>query len=123
MDVTELAVLASIGYFAVFGVAFVARPALVERFALTWSDPAGRTEVRCYYGAVSLALAAFLAYLLSEDLAEQALTGVLLLASAVLVVRVAGTVADGGWTHEYTRTAIPVEALFVVALTATRVLG
>lgn len=123
MDVTELAVLAAIGYFAVFGVAFVARPVLVERFALAWSDPAGRTEVRCYYGAVSLALAAFLAYLLSEDLAEQALTGVLLLASAVLVVRVAGTVVDGGWTHEYTRTAIPVEALFVVALATVRVLG
>lgn len=123
MDVTELAVLAAIGYFAVFGVAFVARPALVERFALVWTDPAGRTEVRCYYGAVSLALAAFLAYLLGEDLPEQALTGVLLLASAVLVVRVAGTIADGGWTHEYTRTAIPVEALFVVALAAVRVFG
>ena len=123
MDVTTLAVLAAIGYFAVFGLAFVARPALVGRFALAWTDPAGRTEVRCYYGGVSLALAGVLAHLLAEDLAEQALTGVLLLASAVLVVRVAGTVADGGWTHEYTRTAIPVEALFVVGLAAARVFG
>lgn len=123
MDVTEFAVLAAIGYFAVFGVAFVARPGFVERFALAWTDPAGRTEVRCYYGGVSLALAAFLAYLLDQDLAEQAVTGVLLLASAVLVVRVAGTVADGGWRHPYTRTALPVEALFVVALAAARVFG
>lgn len=123
MDVTTLATLAAIGYFVVFGAGFVVRPELVERFALTWTDPAGRTEVRCYYGGVSWALAAFLGYLLSEDLAEQALTGVLFLATAVLVVRLIGTAVDGGWSHPYTRTALPVEALFVIGIGAVRLLG
>ncbi|MFM7063126.1 MAG: DUF4345 family protein [Actinomycetes bacterium] len=123
MSVTELAVLAAAGYFAVFGAGFLFRPQLVERFALTWTDPAGRTEVRCYYGAVSWALAAFLVYLLTQDAATQALTGVLLLAAAVLATRVVGTAVDGGWSHPYTRTAIPVEAGFVLAVAAVRILA
>jgi hypothetical protein len=121
--VTEIAVVAAIVYFAGFGLAFIVRPQLVERFALRWTDGAGKTEVRCYYGGVSCALAAFLGYLLAEDLATEALTGVLLLASAVLVVRAVGTVVDGGRDHPYTRTAIPVEAAFVVGLALVRALG
>lgn len=123
MTITEFAVVAAAGYFFVFGTGFVFRPELVERFALRWTDPAGRTEVRCYYGAVSWALAGFLAYLVAEDLATEALTGVLLLATAVLTVRIVGTVVDGGSRHPYTRMAIPVEAGFVVAVAAVRFLA
>jgi hypothetical protein len=123
MSPTELAALAAAAYFAVFGAGFLFRPQLVERFALTWTDPAGRTEVRCYYGAVSWALAAFLVYLVARDLASEALTGVLFLATAVLVTRVVGTVVDGGRDHPYTRTAIPVEAGFVLAVGAVLLLA
>lgn len=123
MDITELAVLAAAGYFFVFGAGFVFRPELVERFALAWTAPAGKTEVRCYYGAVSWALAAFLGYLLTEDLATPALTGVLFLATAVLVTRIAGTLVDGGRDHPYTRLAIPTETAFVVAVAAVRFLA
>lgn len=123
MSLIEFAVLAAAGYFTVFGLGFVLRPELVDRFALRWTDPAGRTEVRCYYGAVSLALAGFLAYLLRQELATEALTGVLFLAVAVLVTRVVGTLVDGGRTHPYTRMAIPVETGFVVAVAAVRFLG
>ncbi|WP_421118935.1 hypothetical protein ACE2AJ_16445 [Aquihabitans daechungensis] len=123
MTITELAVGAAAGYFFVFGTGFVFRPGLVDRFALRWTDPAGKTEVRCYYGAVSWALAGFLAYLLTEDLAVQALTGVLFLATSVLVVRIAGTLVDGGRDHPYTRMAIPVETAFVVAVAAVRFLA
>ena len=123
MSITELAVAAAAGYFFVFGTGFVFRPELVDRFALRWTDAAGKTEVRCYYGAVSWALAGFLVYLLTEGLATQALTGVLLLATAVLVTRVIGTVADGGKDHPYTRMAIPVETAFVVAVAAVRTLA
>lgn len=123
MSATELAVLAAAGYFAVFGAGFLFRPELVRRFALDWTDPAGRTEVRCYYGAVSWALAAFLVLLVSRDLAGEALTGVLFLAVAVLVTRVIGTAGDGGRSHPYTRTAIPVEASFVLAVAAVLVLA
>jgi hypothetical protein len=120
MTITELAVGAAALYFFVFGTGFVFRPELVDRFALRWTDAAGKTEVRCYYGAVSWALAGFLAYLVAQDLATEALTGVLFLATAVLVVRIAGTMVDGGRAHPYTRTAIPVEAAFVLALAAVR---
>lgn len=123
MSITAFAVCAAAGYFVVFGAGFVFRPELVDRFALRWTDPAGRTEVRCYYGAVSWALAAFLLYLLGRDLATEALTGVLFLAAAVLAVRIVGTVVDGGWSHPYTRTAIPVEACFVVAVAAVLLLA
>ncbi len=123
MTITELAVGAAAGYFFVFGTGFVFRPELVGRFALRWTDPAGKTEVRCYYGAVSWALSGFLAYLLAEDLATQALTGVLLLAAAVLAVRVIATIVDGGRDHPYTRLAIPVETAFVVAVAAVRFLA
>lgn len=123
MSLTEFADVAAAGYFLVFGAGFVFRPALVERFALGWNDPAGKTEVRCYYGAVSWALAGFLVYLVTQDLATEALTGVLFLATAVLVTRVIGTLVDGGRDHPYTRMAIPVETAFVVAVAAVRFLG
>ena len=122
MTITDLAVCAAAVYFAVFGTGFVFRPQLVDRFSLRWTGPAGRTEVRCYYGAVSWALAAFLGYLVSQDLSTEALTGVLLLAGAVLATRVIGTAVDGGWGEEYTKIAIPVETLFVVAVAAVRFL-
>ena len=123
MTTTELAVGAAATYFFVFGTGFVFQPALVDRFALRWTDAAGKTEVRCYYGAVSWALAGFLVYLLTEDLAVQALTGVLFLATAVLVTRIVGTVVDGGRDHPYTRMAIPVETVFVLAVAAVRFLA
>ena len=123
MTLTDATVLAAAGYFAVFGTGFVFRPELVERFALRWTDAAGRTEVRCYYGAVSWALAGFLVYLLANDLAAEALTGVLFLATAVFVTRVVGTLVDGGCSHPYTRLAIPTEAAFVVGVGLVRLLA
>lgn len=128
MTITELAVAAAAGYFFVFGTGFVFKPELVERFALRWTDPAGRTEVRCYYGAVSWALAGFLVYLLTQGLATEALTGVVFLATAVFTVRVIGTLVDSGSlrgpdSHPYTRMALPVEAAFVVGVVLVRLLG
>ena len=123
MTTTELAVGAAAGYFFVFGTGFVLRPDLVDRFALRWTDASGKTEVRCYYGAVSWALGGFLVYLLTQDLAVEALTGVLFLASSVLLVRIIGTAVDGGRAHPYTRMAIPVETAFVVAVAAVRFLA
>ena len=123
MTITEFAVFAAAGYFAVFGAGFVFRPILVQRFALRWTDPAGKTEVRCYYGAVSWALAGFLVYLVLEDLATQALTGVLFLAAAVFTMRVIGAIVDGGSAHAYTRMAIQVEGFFVAAVAAIRFLA
>jgi hypothetical protein len=123
MSIIELAALAAAGYFTVFGMGLLVRPELVGRFALRWTDAAGRTEVRCYYGAVSLALAAFIAYLVARDLASEALTGVLFLAVAVLVTRIVGTTVDGGWGHPYTRVAVPTETGFVLAVGAVLLLG
>ena len=120
MTAADVAVVAACGYFAVFGTAFVLRPELAGQFGLKWVDPAGRTEVRCYYGAVSWALAAFLAYLLTQHRAVDALTGVLFLALAVLATRVVGTTVDHAWRERYTKMAVPVEAAFVVALGVVR---
>lgn len=62
-------------------------------------------------------------YLLSRDLATEALTGVALLAVAVLVTRVVGTAIDGGWSDDYTKVAIPTETVFVLAVAAVLLLG
>jgi hypothetical protein len=104
----------------VFGAGFLVKPELVSRFGLRWTDPAGRTEVRCYYGAVSWAIGAFLVHQVVEDRAVDAVTLALLLAGAVLLVRVIGTVVDGARSEAYTRVAIPTEAAFVVALAVAR---
>jgi hypothetical protein len=116
MSGVELAVAAAMGYFVVFGFGFLVRPELADRFGLRWVRPAGRTEVRCYYGAVSWGLAGFLGYLWNRGLEVEALTGVLILAGAVLATRVVGTVVDGAGDDPYTRVALPTETAFVVAL-------
>jgi multisubunit Na+/H+ antiporter MnhB subunit len=79
--------------------------------------------VRCYYGGVSVALGGFLALLLAEDQADLALSGVLILASTVLLCRLVSTLVDGGRDHPYTRVAIPSEALMVLGLGAAKLLG
>lgn len=123
MSMTSLAVYAACVYFVVFGAGFVFRPELADRLSLRWTSAAGRTEIRCYYGAVSWAIAAFLLYLVTRDLEVEALTGVLFLAAAVLVMRLVGTAIDGGWSDPYSRVAIPTEALFVAGLLAVRLLA
>lgn len=120
MTAAQLTVAAAAGYFTVFGTGFVFRPAFVERFGLRWTEPAGKTEVRCYYGAVSWALAGFLVYLLAQGQAVDALTGVLFLATGVFTTRVIGTVVDGGRGAEYTKLAIPTEAAFVLVVGLVR---
>lgn len=123
MSLIDLSALLASGYFVAFGLGFVVRPELVDRFALRWTDAAGKTEVRCYYGAVSIAIGAFLVYLTGRDLGREAITGVLFLASAVLVVRAIGTAVDGGRDHPYTRMAIPIETGFVIAVAAVAAFG
>jgi len=76
----DLAVYAAATYFVVFGAGFVVRPAFADRLGLHWTGPAGKTEIRCYYGTVSWALAGFILYLRHQGLAVEALTGVLMLA-------------------------------------------
>ena len=120
MTFVEIAVAGTAIYFAVFGAGFLFKPELVARFGLRWADPAGRTEVRCYYGAVSWAIGAFLVHQLVRDRAVDAVTLALFLASGVLVTRVVGTLVDGGRDEPYTRLAIPTEAAFVVLLAAAR---
>jgi hypothetical protein len=123
MTAAQITVAAAAAYFGVFGTGFVFRPEFVERFGLRWTDAAGKTEVRCYYGAVSWALSGFLIYLLARGRAVDALTGVVFLAAAVFTMRVIGTLVDGGKQAEYTKLAIPVEALFVIVVGLVRLLA
>lgn len=123
MTLIGVAVVLVVGYFVVTGVAFMVRPETVALYGLSPDGPAGRTEVRCYYGALALGLGAFVAYLGTNDLGREAITGVLMIASAILVTRVAGAFVDRGWDESYTRMAVPTEIGFVVALTGVLLLG
>jgi len=112
----DIAVVLVVGYFLVTGLTFLVRPESVAFYGLSADGPAGRTEVRCYYGALALGLGAFVGYLGLNDLGREAITGVLMIASAILVVRVIGAFA-------YNRLAVPTETGFVVALGAVLFFG
>ena len=73
--------------------------------------------------ALALGLGAFVGYLGLNDLGREAITGVLMIASAILVVRVIGALADRGWSERYNRLAVPTETGFVVALGAVLFFG
>ena len=47
----------------------------------------------------------------------------LVIATAILVTRIVGATVDGAWRERYTRTAVPVEMVFVVALALVLVTG
>ena len=123
MQLIDIGVLVVVGYFLATGALFLVRPEAVAMYDLRPLGPAGRTEVRCYYGALALGLAGFIGYLGLNDLGREALVGVLMIAAAILVVRVLGAVVDGGWSERYTRTAVPVEIGFVAALAAVLAIG
>jgi hypothetical protein len=118
----NVALVLVVGYFVVTGLLFLVRPEAVAMYDLRANGAAGRTEVRCYYGALALGLGGFVAYLGLNDLGHDALVGVLMIAAAILVVRVVGAFVDDGWSEPYTRTAVPVEIGFVVALAVVAVL-
>lgn len=119
----DVAVILVVGYFTVTGLTFLIRPSSVAFYDLRPEGAAGRTEVRCYYGALALGLGAFVAYLGARDLGREAILGVLMIASAILVTRVVGATIDRGWGERYNRTAVPVEAGFVAALALVLVLS
>lgn len=110
-------------YFAATGLLFLVRPEQVSMYEMAPIGAAGRTEVRCYYGALALGLGGFIAYLGFNDLGREALIGVLMIASSILVVRVIGAIVDDGLGEAYNRRAIPVEVGFVVALAAVLLIG
>lgn len=118
MQILDVAIVLVVSYFAVTGLTFLVRPDAVAFYDLRPIGAAGRTEVRCYYGALALGLGAFVAYLGVRDQGREAITGVLFIASAILITRVIGAFVDDGWGERYTRTAVPVEIAFVVALGA-----
>ena len=118
--VAKIGVGIGIVYFVGMGFVFCFNPAAVDGFGLQWINPAGKTEVRCYYGALSFALAASLGYLMFGGLVREAVTVILLLATAILIARVIGTAVDGACSEPYTKSAIPIEIVFVIAAVAVR---
>jgi len=123
VQIIDVAVVLVVGYFLVTGLTFLIRPAAVALYDMAPIGAAGRTEVRCYYGALALGLGGFVGYLGLRDLGREAITGVLFIAAAILAARIAGAVIDRSWSERYTRTAIPVEIGFVVALAVVLVIG
>jgi len=123
MQLIDVGLVLVVGYFLVTGMLFLVRPDAVAMYEMRPIGAAGRTEVRCYYGALALGLAGFIAYLGLNELGREALIGVLMIASAILVVRVIGSFLDDGWGERYNRAAVPVETGFVVALAAVLLIG
>lgn len=87
-----------------------------EKFAVKPVDNAGITEIRVYYGGISLALAGFLAFLWGMGYPMFSLIGGLFFSNVVFFTRTIFTFVDKGWKCPYTKLAIPAEGGFIVAL-------
>ncbi len=119
--IVDLTMIGVCCYFFFFGIGFLVKPDLVSNFALSYVSPAGKTEVRAYYGALSIGMSGFFLYLLLSHKQEYGLTGILFLASAVFLSRVVGTIIDKGFNESYTKLAIPTELGFVILLGLVRI--
>lgn len=105
-------------YFFGMGIVFMLFPLKnAESFSVKPVDNAGKTEIRVYYGGISLALGAFLLYLtFALGTPIHSLVGGLFFSTTVLTVRTLFLFVDKGWKCPYTKLAIPAETLFVIAL-------
>jgi len=109
-----IAVLGLVGYFFGMAVLFMAKPVKnAQMFAMKPDGPAGVTEIRVYYGAISFALGVFLLYLFCKGLGEYSLIGGLIFSNVVFFSRFIFTFVDKGWKEKYTKLAIPTEAVFI----------
>ncbi len=119
----DIGVIASGIYFLGFGIVFIFAPSRIDQLGLKWMNQAGKTEVRCYYGGLSIGLSGFLAYMLKVHFEQEALTLVIFLALAVWGTRVSSLIVDKGWELPYNRLAVPVESVFVVFLIVMKIVG
>ena len=104
-------------YFLGMAVMFMAKPVKnAAMFAVKPNGPAGVTEIRVYYGAISLALASFLLFLFFQGYGEFALVGGLIFSNVVLITRTIFTFVDKAWKEAYTKLAIPAETVFIALL-------
>ena len=105
-------------YFFGMAVVFITNPLKnAESFSVKPVDNAGKTEIRVYYGGISLALGAFLLYLMfALGTGYHSLIGGTIFATTVLTTRTTFLFVDKGWKCPYTKLAIPAESLFVIAL-------
>ena len=114
----SIASIGLIGYFLGMAVVFITKPVKnAKAFSIQPFDNAGVTEIRVYYGGISFALGAFLAYLMfGRGEPMLSLTGGLFFATTVFVTRTVFLFVDKGWKCPYTKLAIPAEGAFVLAL-------
>ncbi|MEG1550948.1 MAG: hypothetical protein RR355_01625, partial [Oscillospiraceae bacterium] len=109
-----------VGYFWGMALVFIIKPLKnAESFSIKPVDNAGITEIRVYYGGISFALGAFLAFLMFYvGQPMYSLIGGMFFATTVFVTRTIFLFVDKGWKCPYTKLAIPAEGAFVVALWA-----
>jgi vacuolar-type H+-ATPase subunit I/STV1 len=103
-------------YFIGFGIYFIANPAEANNFGLAWLTAAGKTEVRVYYGAFSLAAGLFLSFLLFRKEVFYVTVAGTFYSWSVLVFRLIFTAVDKGWSDDYTTLAFSAEPLFALAM-------
>ena len=113
-----VAVIGLVGYFFGMAVVFISSPLKnAEKFSVKPVDNAGKTEIRVYYGGISVALGAFLLFLtVALKTPYYSLIGGLFFATTVFVTRTIFLCVDKGWKCPYTKLAIPAEGAFVIAL-------
>ena len=94
MKLAKLALLAAaIGFFG-FGIALFIAPELMESAGLSIVDPAGRIEIRAFYGGIELGLAMFFVIALKREWILPGLSVLIETNGFIVIARVAGLIMD-----------------------------
>lgn len=84
---------AAIGFFG-FGIVLFVAPELIESAGISLVDPAGRIEIRAFYGGIELGLAMFFVIALKKDWILPGLTVQIETNGFIVIARLAGIIME-----------------------------
>lgn len=111
-------VLGLCGYFLIFGLIFLFNPSMSHELGVHAMHAAGVTEIRVYYGALSIALGIFFSLLVLRGERKLALLGGCILCGMVVSSRTIMSFVDQSFGEAYTQFAIPAEVVMFLVLAA-----
>jgi len=122
MKLAKISLLASaIGFFG-FGIVLFVAPDLIESAGISLLDPAGRIEIRAFYGGLELGLAMFFVIALKKDWILPGLTVQIETNGFIVIARLAGIIMENFKASSATWWSLAAEmSLLILGVVAIRV--
>ncbi len=112
---------AAIGFFG-FGIVLFVAPELIESAGISLVDPAGRIEIRAFYGGIELGLAMFFVIALKKDWILPGLTVQIETNGFIVIARLAGIIMENFKASSATWWSLAAEmSLLILGVVAIRV--